>query len=102
MSSEPVSPPFFETGPVFITPYAKVAVETAAIDLKPWIERHQRAEWPGMAPEDFVANMRAIADGSRILGRFTLSGDLKIWVITDAEDEKGVREHTTVMLPSEY
>jgi hypothetical protein len=41
-------------------------------------------------------------DGSRILSAYVLPTDVKIWIITEAADEKGERAATTALLPEEY
>ncbi len=45
---------------------------------------------------------QALVSGARILAAYMLSDGIKIWIITEAEDDEGERSHTTVLLPSEY
>lgn len=47
-------------------------------------------------------NDEAMHDGSRILSAYILPTDVKIWIITEAADEKGERAATKALLPSEY
>ena len=56
-----------------------------------------------------AANLRALQDGSRIIGFFSLAGDGstkdhdRIWVITDAVwPDTGRRWQTTILTPLEY
>ncbi len=48
----------------------------------------------------------ALVDGSRILSSYILEGEgddtLKLWIITEAEDESGNRVATTALLAEEY
>jgi hypothetical protein len=48
-----------------------------------------------------AANQSALKDGSRIFSSYII-GDDKVWVITEAVNEDGSRNSTTVLLPSEY
>ena len=56
-------------------------------------------EWDA---HDLRANAEALRHGSRILSAYTLPTGVKIWIITEAEDEEGNRTSTCVLLPSEY
>jgi hypothetical protein len=48
------------------------------------------------------ANAEALRCGSRILSAYVLLTGVKIWIITEGEDDEGNREATTILLPSEY
>ncbi len=74
---------------------------TNAILLK-LIYRHQCGDWSDCYPEDAEANQQALIDGSRVFSVYHLNPDLKLWIITEAEDDKGDRCATTILLPSEY
>ena len=70
------------------------------------LNRHFSGDGGNLCSEDKVINKRAIKDGSRVLSSYKYSdADGKshdVWVITEAADDQGVREVTTVLLPSEY
>jgi len=44
----------------------------------------------------------ALQDGSRILSAYHTSTGQKIWIITEATDDRGQRSATTILLPDEY
>jgi hypothetical protein len=47
-------------------------------------------------------NDESLKDGSRLLSAYLLKDGTKIWIITEAEDDNGKREATTILLPEEY
>ncbi|MFO0806209.1 MAG: hypothetical protein U0791_24160 [Gemmataceae bacterium] len=55
-----------------------------------------------MSADDKAANDESLVDGSRLLSAYLLTTDVKIWIITEAVDDHGNREATTVLLPDEY
>jgi hypothetical protein len=67
-----------------------------------FIYRHANGDWGEVCPDDARANDEALKDGSRILSAYTIKTGVKIWIITEASDEKGHREATTILLAQEY
>jgi hypothetical protein len=67
------------------------------------LRRHQTGDFGDLCPEDRASNQRAAAVGSRVLSAYLIGtqGE-RIWVLTDAIDDEGVRRYTTLLLPSEY
>ena len=65
-------------------------------------QRHPYGEWGDLDEEDKQRNEQALVSGARILSAYMLSDGTKIWIITEAEDDEGLRSHTTVLLPEEY
>jgi hypothetical protein len=64
--------------------------------------RHARADWGDVCDEDKRLNDQALVDGSRLLSAYrTLKGE-RIWIITEAADDRGHRLCSTCLLPSEY
>jgi hypothetical protein len=59
-------------------------------------------DWGDLCDEDRHANDAALTDGSRILSAYTTRKGERIWVITEATNEVGLRYCTTLLLPSEY
>ena len=64
-------------------------------------------DWGDLSDEDKRLNDEALHDGSRILSAYILSAyilppEVKIWIITEATDEKGERAATTALLPEDY
>ena len=52
--------------------------------------------------EDWQANDQALADGSRLLSAYNTLKGVKLWIITEAENDNGQRAATTLLLPDEY
>ena len=100
-----INSPRFELGQVVATPAALEHLERLGEDVLHYVAKHVRGDWGDVCDEDAEANEQALADGSRIFSSYVLGKDddeTKIWIITDAEDDNGEREATTVMLPEEY
>jgi hypothetical protein len=53
---------------------------------------HGAGDWGELSWEDMRANDEA----------YILSSSTKIWIITEATDDEGNREATTILLPQEY
>ena len=82
------------------TPAALEALQEADFDL---VERHICNDWGDLSEKDKRLNDEALHDGSRILSAYILpTTDVKIWIITEAADEKRERAATTALLPEEY
>ena len=64
--------------------------------------RHLSGDWGDVCKEDKEANNQAVKDGGRILSDYTTKKGTRIWIITEAADEAGVRSATTILLPEEY
>lgn len=93
--------PLFELGTVVATPAVLRHLEANAIFPAALLSYHQHGEWGNLGAEDCKANDRAILDGSRILSCYTVNGE-KIYVITEAKDDAGLRAATTLLFSSEY
>lgn len=87
----------FDFGKAVMTPGAKDALMDARQSPITFIIRHVTGDWGDVCTSDAMANTRALSDGSRVLSAYTLSTQISIWVITEAD-----RSVTTILLPSEY
>lgn len=94
--------PQFSLGRVVATPGAVEALEKSEQSPSEFLDRHVRGDWGIVCEEDAELNDLSLQDGSRILSAYKLSNGTKIWVITDAANDLGQREVTTILLPSEY
>ena len=94
--------PLFDLGQTVATPGALAALEEAQVSPSSLISRHITGDWGCVCDEDKRANDEALKDGSRILSAYMLPTKVKVWVITEAADERGRRSATTVLLPDEY
>ena len=97
-----ISKPDFSIGKLLATPAALEALQEANVDIIDLVERHVSKDWGDLSDEDKRLNDEALHDGSRILSAYILPTDVKIWIITEAEDDNGERAATTVLLPEEY
>jgi hypothetical protein len=94
--------PKFSLGQVLATPGALEALEDSSQAPSDFLNRHVRGDWGDLCQEDKELNNQALQDGSRILSAFLTGRGVKIWVITEAADDRGQRAATTLLLPEEY
>lgn len=87
----------FPLGHVVATPSALEALEDAGIHPAALLDRHAAGDWGELAPEDRAENEFSLAKGFRLLSSYPLPGNLKVWIITEAD-----RSYSTLLLPSEY
>jgi hypothetical protein len=92
----------FSLGRLLATPGALRALEEAGQCPTDFLARHVCGDWGCVSPGDQCLNDRAIGCGARILSAYDTRAGVRIWVITDAEDARGHRESTTILLPQEY
>lgn len=90
----------FQLGTVVMTPGAKAEFSNAFVSY--CLMLHAQKDWGDVCPEDARSNNRDLKDGERILSVYTARNGKKLWIITDAEDDNGVRNCTTLLLPEEY
>ncbi len=94
--------PLFKPGQIVATPACLEELERAGQNIWEFLARHFSGDWGDLDAEDKAANDEAVKDGSRILSAYILKTGVKIWLITEAEDDNGNREATTGLLPDEY
>ncbi len=96
----------FQPGEIVAT--KAVATEVSPIRLMQCLALHLSGDWGEVDPEDKRLNAQATHDGSRILSCYPIApsmpakGPNRIWLITEAEDDQGVRSHSTFLYPNEY
>jgi len=93
--------PRIELGRILATPGALAYLANHRVDPLHLVQLHQQGKCGALDQEDVAANNRALIDGGRIFSSYIIGGD-KVWVITEAVDDAGSRNSTTVLLPSEY
>lgn len=78
----------------------------AQCGIRPYVERHRRADWPALSEHEIQMNLSAVESGERIVGAFTLpKTGRRILIVTDAEiiaDGWRHRNGTTILLPEEF
>lgn len=94
--------PRFDLGQVVATPAAIQALEEANQSAVELITRHVNGNWGDLDEDDKKANEDAVKNGSRILSAYTLSNQIRIWVLTEAKNDDGKRASTCLLLPEEY
>jgi len=92
----------FSLGQLVATPGALSAFEKTGQSPADFIRRHAAGDWGEMCEEDAGLNNDAVVNGGRLMSAYRLSDNTKIWIITEAADENGNREATTILLPDEY
>ena len=91
----------FSLGQTFATPGALAHLARHGVSALALLSRHARADWGLVCAQDREANNQALADGGRLLSAYDVAGE-RVWVITDAENDSGLRASTCILLPQEY
>lgn len=93
----------FSLGQIVATPGALAALENAGIAPIEFLQRHSSGDWGELCNEDKQANACALKTGARLMSSYTISGETKLWIITDAviNEATGERQATTLLLPEE-
>jgi hypothetical protein len=92
----------FSLGRIVATPGALHALHDAGQQPGEFLARHVCGDWGSLDNEDRQANDAALIDGSRLLSAYTTRKGERIWIITEAVNEVGLRYSSTLILPSEY
>ncbi len=87
----------FNPGAVSYTDTAADALSRFGLMPIDLVRRHCMADWSHMLPHDRQHNLDALANRGRIVSSFRLGGDIRVWVITEADFSS-----TSVLLPGEY
>jgi hypothetical protein len=94
--------PKFSLGRTVATPAALGVIAQAGQSPTEFLDRHVRGDWGDLSADDRALNDEAVQDGSRILSAYVTRAGEKIWIITEAADDRGHRAATTILLPDEY
>lgn len=94
--------PRFSLGRCVATPGALDALQESGQTPQVFLSKHVRGDWGEVCDEDKRLNDQALVDGSRLLSAYTTLKNTRIWCITEAEDGRGQRCATTLLLPEEY
>ena len=92
----------FSLGRIVGTPGALEALRDAGQEAGEFLARHVTGDWGDLDAEDRQANDAALIDGSRILSAYTTRKGERLWIITEATNEVGLRYCTTTLRPEEY
>lgn len=92
----------FSIGQLIATPGALAVLAEHYTLPEDLLNRHANGDWGDLDAEDTQRNNEALQDGSRIFSAYVLAEGVKVWIITEAQDDEGVRSATTLLLPDEY
>ena len=92
----------FEPGQIVATPCVLEAFRASGDDPLAYLARHLAGDWGDVDADDHHENEVSLKNGWRLLSAYTLSNGTKIWVITEAANDDGVRQSTCFLLPSDY
>lgn len=85
----------FALGKIVATANALNSLPSADVLLA--LGRHARGDWGDVCTEDWQANERALAEGTRLFSVYHSRHAQRFYVITEAD-----RSITTVLLPEDY
>jgi hypothetical protein len=94
-------PALFWLGSVYATPAVLAHLASNSVSAANLLQRHQRGDWGDLEREDAEANQRALRDGSRILSAYDVATK-RIYIITEAASDDGIRHTTTLLFAEEY
>jgi hypothetical protein len=92
----------FSLGRLVATPGALHALHDAGQQAGEFLARHVTGDWGDLDDEDCQSNDAALINGSRILSAYVTKKGERLWVITEAVNEAGLRYGTTVLRPEDY
>ncbi len=92
----------FSLGQVLATPGALDALQESGQTPAFFLARHVKGDWGEVCQEDAQLNDQALVDGSRLLSAYRTLKNVRLWVITEAADDRGNRAASTILKPSEY
>lgn len=92
----------FPLGRTVATPGAVEALQRNEVSAITLLLRHAAGDWGELPLSDKEENVHALKTGARIMSSYTLADNTTVWIITDACDEQGRRNATTLLLPEEY
>ncbi len=87
----------FPLGETYLTIGAQEALVESNQTANEFLARHQKGDWGIVGKDDRRENDFSVKEGFRILSAYRTAGDVKLWVITEAD-----RSSTTVLLHDEY
>lgn len=92
----------FSLGQLVSTPDALQVLAEHYVLPEDLLDRHAVGDWGDLDAQDRQRNNEALQDGSRLFSAYVLNEGVRVWIITEATDDTGVRSYTTILLPDEY
>lgn len=93
----PATSPKFDPGQILATPGALAVLEEHQCTPLSLLARHLAGDWGDVPAEDAKLNDNALIVGGRLLSSYTIGGNARIWIISEAD-----RSSTTLLQPAEY
>jgi len=78
------------------------AIEDAGQDPDFFLDKHAAGDWGEVDAGDKRANEEALVSGDRLLSAYRTLKNVRLWIITEAEDDQNNRAATTLLLPEQY
>src|SRR4051794_33066082 len=75
----------FPLGSLVATPGALELLERAGRHPLEFIIRHLEGDWGDLDEHDKLVNEQALVHGDRLLSSYTLTGNQRLWVISEAD-----------------
>jgi hypothetical protein len=92
----------FPLGQTVVTPAALDLLRAHGASSDTLLRRHSAGDWGDISPNDRGLNDQAVRDGSRIFSVYEIAPEVKVLIITEAEDDDGERAATTILCPEDY
>ncbi|MBX3655915.1 MAG: hypothetical protein KF686_17165 [Ramlibacter sp.] len=93
--------PLFGLGSVYATPAVLEHLAKCGYLPNALLGLHVQGDYGELDEEDRNANDQAVVDGNRILSAYRIEGE-KVYVITEAADDAGVRRASAILFSDEY
>lgn len=115
-NSNPTNSAKFNLGAVSATPRALALLSKTGFTAAQLIERHASGDWGECGGQDAAMNETALTSGERLFSFYRLvDSKLRnemprsqqhklptVWIITNAANDVGIRDYTTLMTPECY
>ncbi len=92
----------FSLGRIVATPGALHALQSSGQAADEFLARHVTGDWGNLDEEDRQTNDAALINGSRILSAYVTKKGERLWIITEAVNEAGLRYCSTILKPEDY
>jgi len=92
----------FPIGKIVATPAALEAIQDSGQSPFFFLDRHSHGDWGEIGQENAAVNDQALSDGERLLSAYRTLKGVRLWIVTEATNDDGERELTSLILPEEY
>lgn len=92
----------FQLGSVVSTPAALRVLAEHYVLPEDLLERHVCGDWGDVDADDRERNNEALVDGSRLFSSYLIADGIKVWIVTEAQNDEGERSYTTIELQGDY